>query len=71
MSDSRSPTVPRFFQDAGCVRVHALEWTPMSHILLVYMGPNHELHHRGDSFVTSGVQLVNYTNIRSEGTDSR
>jgi len=28
-------------------------------------------HHRGESFVTSDAQLVNYTNIQSEGADSR
>jgi len=68
MSDFRPPPVPRFFQDAGCVHA-SVEWTPMSDILLVY----HELrvptpdlrHNRGESFVTSDAQLVNYTNIRS------
>jgi len=45
------------------------------HFISMYyvgLGLNHELqHHRGKSFVTSDVQLVNYTNIQSEGTDSR
>jgi len=49
----------------------------VEHLVFTFFGPpciglNHEfLHHRGESFVTSDVQLVNYTNIRSEGTDSR
>jgi len=69
------PPVPPFFQDAGCVHA-SVEWTPMSDIVLVYIyiyiGLNHELRHqRGEILVTSDVQLVNYTNIRSEGTDSR
>jgi len=48
----------------------------MSDILLVGLyRPKSQVtnlrHHRGQSFVTSDMQMVNYTNIPSEGTDSR
>jgi len=35
------------------------------------VGLNHIWQHHGTSFVTSDLQLVNYTNMWSEGTDSR